>query len=137
MMAKLLDSGVLVLLEGKNFASFVTLMKDGSPHVAPTWIDHQGDTILVNTAKGRVKEKNVINDPRVAISIYDEDNPYHMATIRGRVVEITTNGADEHIDKLAKRYLGLDKYPGRAPGEQRILLKIIPEKVYHQDFSRK
>lgn len=137
MMVQSLDSGIVGLLEGKNFASFVTLMKDGSPHVAPTWIDHQEDIILINTAKGRVKEKNVRNDPRVAISIYDEDNPYHMATIRGRVVEITTNGADEHIDKLAKRYLGLDKYPGRAPGEQRILLKIIPEKVYHQDFSRK
>jgi len=135
MMAKSLDSGVLTLLEGKNFASFVTLMKDGSPHVAPTWIDHQGDIILINTAKGRVKEKNVRNDPRVAISIYDEKNPYHMATIRGRVVDITTNGADEHIDKLAKRYLGLDKYQGRAPGEQRILLKIIAENVYHQDFS--
>ena len=135
-MAKSLDSGVLALLEGKNFASLVTLMKDGSPHVAPTWIDHQGDFILINTAKGRVKEKNVINDPRVAISIYDEENPYHMATIRGKVVDITTNGADEHIDKLAKRYLGLDKYPGRAPGEQRILLKIAAEKVYHQDFSR-
>jgi len=135
MMAKSLDSGVLTLLEGKNFASFVTLMKDGSPHVAPTWIDHQGDIILINTAKGRVKEKNVRNDPRVAISIYDEENPYHMATIRGRVVDITTNGADEHIDKLAKRYLGLDKYQGRAPGEQRILLKIIAENVYHQNFS--
>lgn len=135
MMANSLDSGVLTLLEGKNFASFVTLMKDGSPHVAPTWIDHQGDIILINTAKGRVKEKNVRNDPRVAISIYDEANPYHMATIRGRVVDITTSGADDHIDKLAKRYLGLDKYQGRAPGEQRILLKIVAENVYHQDFS--
>ena len=121
------------LLEGKNFASFATLMDDGSPHVAPTWIDHEGDIILVNTAAGRVKEKNVRNDPRVALSVYDQENPYHMISIRGKVIELTTNGAEDHADKLAKRYFGVDKYPYRAPGEKRMILKIKPDQIHHQE----
>jgi PPOX class probable F420-dependent enzyme len=109
------------LLLGKNFASFATLMDDGSPHVAPTWIDYDGKNILVNTAAGRIKEKNVKNDKRVALSIPNEVNPYEMVTIRGTVDEITEKNADAHIDKLAKRYLGLDKYPFRSPTEKRII----------------
>ncbi|MBM3910639.1 MAG: PPOX class F420-dependent oxidoreductase [Thaumarchaeota archaeon] len=119
-------------LAGKNFAYFATLMKDGSPHVAPTWIDYDGKMILINTAAGRVKENNVKHDKRVAISVSDNSNPYEMITIRGTVKEITDKDADEHIDKLAKRYLGLDKYPFRSPTEKRIILKILPEKVFHQ-----
>ena len=130
-----LESGILKLLEGKNFASFVTLLGNGSPHVAPTWIDHEGDTILINTAIGRLKEKNVRKDPRVALSIYDNENPYHMVAIRGKVTDLTTNGAEDHIDKLAKRYLGMDKYPRRSPDEKRILIKIKAEKIHHQDYS--
>ena len=130
-----LESGVLKLLEGENFASFVTLLSDGSPHAAPTWIDHEGDVILINTAMGRLKEKNVRKDPRVALSIYDNENPYHMVAIRGKVTELTTNGAEDHIDKLAKRYLGMDKYPRRSPDEKRILIKIKAEKIHHQDYS--
>jgi PPOX class probable F420-dependent enzyme len=120
------------LLLGKNFASFATLMDDGSPHVAPTWIDYDGKNILVNTAAGRIKEKNVKNDKRVALSIPNEVNPYEMVTIRGIVDEITEKNADAHIDKLAKRYLGLDKYPFRSPTEKRIIIKISPRKVFHQ-----
>ena len=120
------------LLLGKNFASFATLMKDGSPHVAPTWVDYDGDTILINTAAGRIKEKNVNLDKRVALSIYDNSNPYNMITIRGKVKEITEQDADPHINKLAKKYLGLDSYPFRNPDEKRIILKIIPERVFHQ-----
>ncbi|MBM2818645.1 MAG: Flavin nucleotide binding protein [Nitrosarchaeum sp.] len=120
------------LLLGKNFASFATLMDDGSPHVAPTWIDYDGKNILVNTAAGRIKEKNVKNDKRVALSISNEANPYEMVTIRGTVDEITEKNADVHIDKLAKRYLGLDKYPFRSPTEKRIIIKISPRKVFHQ-----
>ncbi len=131
-MSAKLDPEIINLMEGTNFASFATLLDNGSPHVAPTWIDHEGDTILINTAIGRVKEKNVKKDPRVAISIYDNKNPYHMVSIRGKVTDITTNGAEEHIDKLAKRYFGMDKYPRRSPDEQRILLKIKAEKIYHQ-----
>ena len=121
---------------GKNFAYFATLMKDGSPHVAPTWIDYDGKMILINTAAGRVKENNVKHDKRVAISVSDNSNPYEMITIRGTVEEITDKDADEHIDKLAKRYLGLDKYPFRSPTEKRIILKILPEKVFHQKPSK-
>ena len=120
------------LLLGKNFASFATLMKDGSPHVAPTWIDYDGDMILINTAAGRIKEKNVNMDNRVALSIYERSNPYNMVTIRGKVNEITKENADSHIDKLAKKYLGLESYPFRNPEEKRIILKIIPERVFHQ-----
>ncbi|HXX06255.1 MAG TPA: PPOX class F420-dependent oxidoreductase [Candidatus Bathyarchaeia archaeon] len=120
------------LLEGKNFVSFATLMEDGSPHVAPTWVDHDGDIILINTAMGRIKEKNIRKDPRVALSIYDQENPYNMVSIRGKVIEITTDGADDQIDKLAKRYFGVDKYPFRRPEEKRIILKIRPEKIHHQ-----
>jgi len=120
------------LLLGKNFASFATLMRDGSPHVAPTWVDYDGDMVLINTAAGRIKEKNVNLDRRVALSVYDSSNPYNMVTIRGRVNEIAEQDADAHIDRLAKRYLGLDSYPFRIPGEKRIILKIIPERVFHQ-----
>jgi len=130
-----LEPEVLKLLEGKNFASFVTLLRDGSPHVAPTWIDHEEDTILINTAVGRLKAKNVRKDPRVALSIYDNENPYHMVAIRGKVIDLTTNGAEDHIDKLAKRYLGIDKYPRRSSDEKRILIKIKAEKIHHQDYS--
>ena len=121
------------LLEGKNFVSFATLLEDGSPHVAPTWVDHDGDIILINTAMGRIKEKNIRKDPRVALSIFDQENPYHMVSIRGKVVEITTDGADDQIDKLAKRYFGVDKYPFRKPEEKRVILKIRPEKIHHME----
>ncbi|MGI9566212.1 MAG: PPOX class F420-dependent oxidoreductase [Nitrosopumilus sp.] len=120
------------LLSGKNFASFATLMKDGSPHVAPTWVDYDGELILINTAAGRIKEKNVTSDKRVALSVYESSNPYNMVTIRGNVKEITEQDADSHIDKLAKKYLGLDSYPFRNADEKRIILKIVPERVFHQ-----
>ncbi|MCH8834066.1 MAG: PPOX class F420-dependent oxidoreductase [Thaumarchaeota archaeon] len=118
------------LFQGKNLVSFSTLMKDGSPHVAPVWVDIDGNTILINTAVGRVKEKNVRRDNRVALSIFDHQNPYDMVAIRGKVIELTTDGADEHIDKLAKKYFGLDKYPYHSPDEKRIIVKIKPEKIY-------
>src|SRR5215813_9620604 len=108
-----LDNSVATLLTGKNFAFVATLMKDGSPQITPTWIDYDGKFILINTAEGRVKQKNVTREPRVSLSIVDHNNPYDMVTIRGRVTEQTNVGADEHIDKLAKRYLGVDKYPFR------------------------
>ncbi len=120
------------LFQGKNFASFATLMKDGSPHVAPTWVERDGDIILINTAGGRVKEKNIRLDNRIALSIYDQENPYNMVSVRGKVTDLITEGADEHIDKLAKKYFGVDKYPFRTPDEQRIILKIQPEKIHHQ-----
>ena len=123
------------LIEGKNFAFMATLMKDGAPQATPTWIDIDNrKTLLINTAEGRQKQKKITRDPRVAISIIEHNNPYHMVTIRGRVVEQTNAGADEHIDKLAKKYLGLEKYPLRSAEEKRIILKIKPEKVFYQQF---
>jgi len=120
------------LLEARNFAFVATLMKDGWPQITPTWVDLEDGKILVNTAEGRLKQKNISRDGRVAISVIDHNNPYHMVTVRGRVVEQMKEGADEHIDKLAKKYLGVDKYPLRSPKEKRIIIKIIPEKVHYQ-----
>ena len=126
------DSSTRKLFEGKNLAFVSTLMKDGHPHITPTWIDIQDGHIFVNTAIGRIKQKNVSRDPRISISIVDQNNPYDMVTVRGRVIgQITGDAADEHIDKLAKKYLGKDKYPNRAPGEKRVILKIKPERVFH------
>jgi PPOX class probable F420-dependent enzyme len=122
---------VAKLLEDKNLAFVATLMKNDSPQITPVWIDLVDGLILVNTAEGRVKQRNVSRDPRVAISIVDRNNPYNMVTIRGRVIEQTTDGAEKHIDKMAKKYLGVDKYPFAAPGEKRILLKIEPLKIFH------
>ena len=129
------DGTVRKLFEEKNLVYVASLMKDGSPHVAPTWVDIDNGTILVNTAVGRVKQKNISRDGRVALAIADHDNPYNMVTLRGKVVDqITGQEAEEHIDKLAKKYIGKDKYPGRAPGERRVILKIKPEKVFHMNY---
>ena len=126
-----IDDFVIQLLTGKNFGFVATLMKDGSPQITPTWIDFDGKSILINTAEGRIKQKNVSRDPHVAISIVDQNNPYNMVTIRGKVIEQTSNGADDHIDKLAKRYLGVDKYPFSSQNEKRVILKVQPEKVFY------
>jgi PPOX class probable F420-dependent enzyme len=120
------------LFEGKNFAFMATLMKDGWPQITPTWVDLEDGKIIVNTAEGRLKQKNISRDDRIAISVADQNNPYHMVTVRGRVVEQTKVGADDHIDKLAKKYLGVDKYPLRSPNERRIILKIKPERIHYQ-----
>ena len=124
-----LSDGVKKLFREPNFAHLATLMPDGSPQVSPVWVDLDGNRILVNTAEGRVKPRNVRTDPRVAISIHRQDNPYSAAFVRGHVVEIIHEGADELIDKLAKKYLGQDRYPYRQPEEQRVILVIEPEHV--------
>ena len=123
---------VAKLLEGKNLAFVATLMKDGWPQITPTWVDIKDGKILVNTAEGRLKQKNISRDDRIAISVADQNNPYHMVTVRGRVVEQTNEGADEHVDKLAKKYLGVEKYPLRSPNEKRIIIKIKPERIHYQ-----
>ena len=127
-MAQIPDEAVH-LLEGQHFAHVATVMADGTPQVTPVWIDHEGDTVTFNTAAGRFKEKNLRRDPNVAISIIDAENPYQPLIIRGKVTEMTEEGADEQIDALAKRYMGVDEYPLRQPGEQRVMVKITPEKV--------
>lgn len=117
------------LLDGKYFASLATLNADGSPQVTPVWIDRDGDTVVFNTAQGRLKERNLRRDPRVALTIVDPENPYRPLIIRGRVTGISEEGADPHIDSLAKKYLDLDEYPLRQPGEVRVKVEIEPEKV--------
>ena len=124
-----LSEGVKKLFLEPNFGHLATLMPDGSPQVSPVWVDLDGERILVNTAEGRAKPRNVRRDPRVAISITRQDNPYSSAFIRGRVVEVRHEGADELIDRLAKKYIGQDRYPWRQPGEQRLIMVIEPEHV--------
>ena len=114
---------------GKNLAHIATTMASGAPQSTPVWIDIEGDTILFNTAEGRQKVRNLDRDGRVALSVTDGANPYRYIQVRGRVVEKTTDGADAHIDKLAKKYLNADSYPGRNPAEQRVIYKIQPEHV--------
>jgi len=116
------------LFDKRAFGSFTTLMPDGSPQTTPVWVDFEDGKVLVNTALGRQKDKNVRRDARVTVTLIDPDNPYRYLEVRGRVDEITTDGADKHIDKMAKKYLGADKYPFAKPGEQRVLFKITPHK---------
>lgn len=116
------------LLEKKAFGHLGTLMADGTPHVTPVWLDFDGTHVRVNSAVGRVKDKNVRRNPNVAIEIQDPDNPYRYLAIRGQVVEITLEGADAHIDSLAKKYINEDKYPWRQ-GETRVIYKIRPDRI--------
>jgi PPOX class probable F420-dependent enzyme len=127
-----MSRGVRKLFEEANFGHLATLMPDGSPQVTPVWVDFDGRYVLVNTAEGRQKARNIRRDPRIAIDVVAQGNPYAFASVRGRVAEITSEGAEEHIDRLAKKYLGRDKYPFRQPGERRIILKIAPEHVSSQ-----
>jgi PPOX class probable F420-dependent enzyme len=118
------------LFQKKAFASFTTLMPDGSPQTTPVWVDYQSNEIWINSALGRQKDRNVRRDPRVALAIIDPDNPYRYVEVRGRVREITQDGADAHIDRMAQKYMGKDKYPFRQPGEQRVLYKIEIQKTH-------
>jgi len=117
------------VLNTRGFAHLATLMKDGSPQVTPVWYDFDGNHIRINSAKGRLKDKNMRRNKQVALSIQDPDNPYRYLAIRGNIDEITEDGADAHIDSLAKKYLDKDRYPFRAPGEVRVIYKIRPDKV--------
>jgi PPOX class probable F420-dependent enzyme len=120
----------LDLFSGKKaLANLATVMPDGSPQVTPVWFDYEGGKIRVNTARGRVKDRNMTQNARVALGILDPENPYRHVQIRGRVVGITEEGADAHIDSLAKKYLGQDKYPYRRPGEVRVIYTIEPTSV--------
>lgn len=128
-MAAQLTEGMLKLLREPAFCQLATLMPDGSPQLTETWVDTDGQHILINTAEGRQKERNVRRDPRVAVQVLDKGNDFRIFAIRGRVLEITRAGADELIDKLAKKYLGKDTYPFRQPTEVRTILKIQVDKI--------
>ena len=118
------------LLNKKAFAQLATIMPDGTPQVSPVWFEYDGKNILINSAKGRVKDKNMRRDPRVGLDIQDPDNPYRHVSIRGRVVQITEDGADAHIDKLTKKYINQDRYPYRGAGEVRVIYKIQAEAAH-------
>ena len=120
----------LDLFQKKAFASLATLMPDGRPQVTPVWVDWDGKHLIVNSAKGRQKDRNLRRDPRVSLAIIDPENPYRYVEVRGKVVDITEQGAGQHIDKMAKKYLDKDKYPFSQPGEVRVLYKIAPEKTH-------
>lgn len=117
------------ILGKQAFAHLSTIMSDGSPQASAVWVDTDGPLILVNSAEGRLKDRNIRRDPRVAISVTDPENPYRSLMIRGRVTKITTDGADAHIDKMAKKYMGVDEYPFRTPDEVRVIYYIEPERV--------
>ena len=119
----------LDLFAKKTLAHLATLMPSGEPQVTPVWIDFDGESVVFNTAVGRQKDKNLQRDGRVALSITDPDNPYRYIEVRGHVSERTTNGADAHIDKMAKKYLDKDKYPFAQPGEARVIFRITPTHV--------
>jgi PPOX class probable F420-dependent enzyme len=127
MSQKVIPDAYLDLFTKQAFAHLATLMPDGRPQVTPVWVEYDGSHVLINTAEGRQKDRNLQRDGRVALSIMDPGNPYRYLEIRGRVVERTKNGADANVDALAKKYLGKDQYPFRQPGEVRVIYKILPE----------
>jgi len=123
-----LPDSVKKLIDGRSFANFATLMADGSPHVTQTWVDHDGDLVVINTFEGSQKHRNALRDPRVALTVHDPKDDFNVAIIRGRVKEVTFDGAEEHIDKMAMKYLGQQKYRRWSP-QRRVLIKIEPKKV--------
>jgi PPOX class probable F420-dependent enzyme len=125
-----MEDKVIKLFENPNLVFIATVMKDGSPQVSPVWADFEDGYILVNTAEGRIKHKNILRDPRVAISVVDQKNPLDMTTIRGKVTQIIPDYQYNHANKLTKKYMGKDMYPFRQPGEKRTILKILPQRVY-------
>lgn len=132
------DFKILNLLDRRNFASFATVNSDCSPQVTSVWIDYDSDhNILINTAKGRVKERNILKNTKVAVSIYDLVNPYETVAIRGIIIDNSTKNAIDHFNKLAKKYLNLDEYPLKNQNEVRTILKIKPTKVSYTCYPLK
>ena len=125
-MSELSADALRLLSEGKNLAIIATIMPDGSPQATAVWVDTDGEHVRFNTAEGRVKTKNLRRDPRVAVAILNAENPYEQVTIRGRVVEFVHEGAVEHINSLAKKYVGTDVFTERDPDDQRVIIKIAP-----------
>jgi PPOX class probable F420-dependent enzyme len=133
------DEAIRKLFEEENLVFLATLMKDGSPHNVSTWVDIEDGTILINTVSSSTKHKNISHDPRVALAITDQNNPSHTVSIRGKVIEqIIGDEAENHVDKLAKKYRGVNEYPGREldPTQERVISKIKPEKIFHMNYKR-
>jgi PPOX class probable F420-dependent enzyme len=129
-MSATIDGHAEELLKAKNFCNVSTLRADGSVHAAPVWVDIEDGKPTLNSAEGRAWPRNLERDPRVTLTVQNLENPYEYVEVRGKVVERTHDGADEHIDALAKKYLGQDTYPYRQPGEQRVIIRVEPEHVY-------
>lgn len=127
---KMTDEKVIKLFSEKNLVFIATVMKDGSPQVSPVWANYEDGFILVNTAVGRIKHKNILRDPRVAVSVTSNHNPLDMTTIRGKVIEIISDSEYFHADKLTQQYMGRSNYPFKQENEKRIILKIKPEKIF-------
>ena len=125
-----MDNKVIKLFSAKNLAFLATVMDDGSPQVSPVWANYEGNHILINTAEGRIKHKNILRDPRVAVSVVSRDNPLDMTTIRGTVTELIPDYDYTHADKLTLQYMGRENYPFKRVDEKRIILKIKPDKVF-------
>lgn len=131
-MAESIEGRSRELLEQPNLCFVATLRRDGSPHLAPVWVGLDGDEILLNSAKGRAWPTNLERDPRVTLTVLNRENDYEYVSVRGRVTGATVEGADAHIDALAKKYLGLDVYPFHRDDEQRVIIRIAPEKVTYR-----
>jgi len=125
-----MDPKAVSLLEGKNLVYIATLMGDGAPQLSPVWADFEDGHVMVNTAEGRIKHRNVLRDPRVAVSVVSRDNPLDMTTIRGTVTDLIPDYEYEHANRLTRKYLGRDAYPFKRPGEKRVILKIRPDRVF-------
>ena len=125
-----MDDKVMRLFSEKNLVYIATIMKDGSPQVSPVWANCEDEHILINTAEGRIKHKNVLRDPRVAVSVTSISNPLDMTTIRGTVVELIPDSEYRHADKLTRQYMGREHYPFKRDDEKRVILKIKPDKVF-------
>lgn len=125
-----MEEKAIKLFQDRNLVFIATLMKDGSPQLSPVWADFQDGYILVNTAEGRVKHKNVLSDPRVAVSVVSSTNPLDMVTIRGKVVDILPDYDYKHADLLTMKYMGKPRYPFKRLDEKRIILKIFPQRVF-------
>ena len=127
-----LEGRIRNLLEDRNFADVATIRSDGTPHVVPVWVDTEDGVVRLNSAEGRLWPKLARRDPRITVTVQNMQNPYEYAEIRGHVVDATHEGADEHVDALAKKYLGEDRYPWRSPGERRVSFLVEPTHIYRQ-----
>ncbi len=125
-----MNEKTIKLFQDKNLVFIATLMKDGSPQLSPVWANYEDGHVLINTAEGRIKQKNVLRDPRVAISVVSKDNPLDMTTIRGTVVEMIPDYDYKHADRLTKQYMGRDHYPFKRKDEKRIIFKIRLERIF-------
>ena len=131
-MADVLSEKARALISRPVLASLATLNPDGSPQITPLWVDLDGDDVVFNTAQGRKKARNLERDSRVAVTVIDPDDPYNVVAFQGTVSDVTTDGADAHIDALAKKYLGVDTYPMRREGEVRVRVTVRTDRIAMQ-----